>query len=266
MKQTSILVAGLLWSTALPWSTALLWSTGCGGSSRTVLVPGPEVVGGSELAPEPYVVRMSDGRRDWEVEFPASANGYELRIPLRESTGSAGAQGVGTLEDMPDGLTGADRELLAQMRHTEDDMEREGVFQDDRDLIEEMAERSSPREPGDEATDEEQEARPGEPAPSRPSYLLGVNEVRRLYRGGNPEVAMIRLGRLLEAYPSDARLMSMKGTLWLRLGRPELARRAWEEVLHQEPDNRSVQAALQHLNTRSEQAELAGAELAGEGE
>lgn len=210
-------------------------ASACGGNRRT-LVPGPETVDASPDANPPYVVRMSDGTRDWEVEFPESATGYEVRIPLRGRGGS----GRGRIEDLPEPMTEADRELLSEMRRTEGSMEREGVFRGGEDLVQgRPSERgASPPASGDEA-----------PAPDRPSYLLGVSEVRRLYRGGNPEVAMVRLDRLLRAYPDDTRLLAMKGTLWLRLGRPELARRAYEEVLHREPDNRAVQQALRRLQS-----------------
>jgi tetratricopeptide (TPR) repeat protein len=213
---------------------ALVIATGCRGGRRA-LIPGPETVAASPDANQPYVVRMSDGVRDWEVEFPESATGYEVRIPLR------GAASTARLEDLPDAMTDADRELLSELRRTEEPMEREGVFRDGEDLV--------TGEPEDGATAEGEPAAQSdeEPAPSRPSYLLGISEVRRLYRGGNPEVAMVRLTRLLRAYPDDTRLLAMKGTLWLRLGRPELARRAYEEVLHREPDNRAVQQALRRL-------------------
>jgi tetratricopeptide (TPR) repeat protein len=215
---------------------ALLLLTACGGSDRRALMPGPETIGEAGPA-QPYVVRMSDGVRDWEVEFPEGTNGYEMRIPLR------GARAEGEIEDLPASLTDADRELLTEMRRDEPEMENEGVFRGGRDLV--ASEQAPAQRDRDEVSSEE-------PAPSRPSYLLGVSEVRRLYRTGNPEVAMIRLDRLIQAYPNDTRLLAMKGTLWLRLGRPELARRAYEEVLRRDPENRAVQQALRRLSTAEE--------------
>ena len=220
---------------------AVALAIGCGGGGRRTLIPGPETVAASPDANQPYVVRMSDGVRDWEVEFPESATGYEVRIPLRGGGGASTAR----LEDLPETMTEADRELLSELRRSEAGMEREGVFRGDEGLI-----TGTPGASRDPTADDEPAATPGdsEPAPSRPSYLLGISEVRRLYRSGNPEVAMVRLTRLLRAYPDDTRLLAMKGTLWLRLGRPELARRAYEEVLHSEPENRAVQQALRRLS------------------
>src|SRR6056297_884533 len=55
----------------------------------TIVVPSaattaPEYRGDGSVPTQRYVVRMSDGQRDWEVEFPDVANGYEVRIPLRD--------------------------------------------------------------------------------------------------------------------------------------------------------------------------------------
>ena len=87
-----------------------------------------------------------------------------------------------------------------------------------------------------------------DPAPYRPSYLLGIEEVRNLYRRGNYELAMVRLKKLEEAYPGDVKLLTMKGTLWVKLGRDSLARKAWEQVLQIDPENQQVIDALKRLN------------------
>jgi hypothetical protein len=59
-----------------------------------------------------YVVRMSDGERDWEVEFPETASGYELRIPIKGGRRSDGVDVRGK------GKTAADREIEASIRWT----------------------------------------------------------------------------------------------------------------------------------------------------
>lgn len=224
-------------------STLVLAAIACGGQQTRALVAGPEIHGGTDARSSPYVVRMSDGVRDWEVEFPPGASGYEVRIPLR-GRGGAG----GSISDLAPAMTDADRELLSEERRTgpsADPRDREGVSREMRDLIAAEggdAGMDEPRRP-----EEPSGARREGPTPSPPSYLHGISEVRRLYRTGNPEVAMIRLTELLRSYPDDLRLLAMKGTLWLRLGRPELARRAWEDVLRRDPDHPGVQSALRQL-------------------
>jgi tetratricopeptide (TPR) repeat protein len=57
--------------------------------------------------PGRHVIRMSDGMRDWEVEFPEVATGYEVRIPLRGGSGAVSEGGGGGAR-----MTAADRELF----------------------------------------------------------------------------------------------------------------------------------------------------------
>lgn len=238
-------------------AAAIFGTVGCSNNNRRLLVPGPEMVGAASNPPQPYVVRMSDGRRDWEVEFPESASGYEVQIPLRTAGGEAGG-----VTDLADPMTDADRELLSELRRGEDVIDGEGIHRGEDNLITGAAEEQDIDPPeGDGRWVQGAPRSSDDPAPSRPSYLRGVAEVRRLYRGGNPELAMIRVTQLLRAYPNDPRLLAMKGTLWLRLGRPEMARRVWEEVLRRDPENRSVRAALTRLNrSMNEAAEESSAE------
>lgn len=55
-----------------------------------------------------YVLRMTDGERDWEVEFPEVATGYEVRIPLE------GEPRVLTDKAKPK-VTSADRAIMEDM-------------------------------------------------------------------------------------------------------------------------------------------------------
>lgn len=216
----------------------------------TIVVPStattaPEYRGDGAIPTRRYVVRMSDGQRDWEVEFPETATGYEIRIPLEE-----GGSAPGMRWDGP-GMTDADRELMKDMRRDNAALEREGVFVDGKSVND--PESASPGgeldEEGNVAGERKGGPRVGEDsaAPNRPSYLLGIDEVQKLFKLGNHELAMVRLSELEKAYPNDERLLSMKGTLWLKLGREDLARQTWERVLQINPDNRAVLEALKQL-------------------
>ena len=198
----------------------------------------PEYRGDGSIPHQRYVVRMSDGYRDWEVEFPEVARGYEVRIPLGDDQRE--------VRGAHQSLTRADRELLEDLRRTDPDFERSGVYVDD----EHVSDRQARRE-GEEVEDRRRDSERSEadPAPSRPSYLRGIEQVQRLFEAGHYEAAMIQLAELEDAYPNDVRILSMKGTLWLRLGRERLAREAWEQVLQIDPGNEPVQEALRRIDS-----------------
>lgn len=226
----------------------LLSAWGCASDSgsqqqTTIVVPSaattsPEYRGDGSVPSQRYVVRMSDGYRDWEVEFPEVATGYEVRIPLRE--------GDGDMRRAHQSLTRADRELIDHLRRTDPDFEREGLYVDGEHSVDRQARRE-----GDEPAAGDRTRQRGtseaEPAPTRPSYFRGIAEVQRLFEAGHYETAMVHLTDLEAAYPNDVRIKSMKGTLWLRLGNETLARQSWERVLQIDPDNQPVQEALRRL-------------------
>lgn len=235
-------------TTAAVLSFLLTGVTACASSQSepqaTIVVPSaattaPEYRGDGSVPSQRYVVRMSDGQRDWEVEFPEVAHGYEVRIPLRDDQRD--------VRRAHDALTRADRELIDHLRQTDPNFEREGVFIDDEHALD----RQARRERGEERSDQDADPRrrsESDPAPTRPSYFRGIAEVQQLFNAGHYETAMVHLADLEEAYPSDVRIKSMKGTLWLRLGNEDLARKNWEQVLQIEPDNQPVQEALRRLD------------------
>ncbi len=235
-------------------------TTGCPKQKRqtAIIIPSaattaPEYRGDGSVPTQRYVVRMSDGERDWEVEFPEVATGYEMRIPLK------GQSADDKLVWQSENLTDADKELLRQMRRDNPGMGREGVYVDGANLndppgtnelgglqpgAELDAEGRTVRDPGRLGLQGSQE---DSADPTRPSYLLGIEEVARLFKSGNYELAMVRLRQLEKAYPNDPKLLAMKGTLWAKMGRKELAREAWERVLQIEPQNKAVLEALKRL-------------------
>lgn len=214
--------------------------------------------GDGSIPEESYVIRMSDGRRDWEVSFPSTANGYQVRIPLEGDSPSVGepdSRRAG-LNWESDQLSAADKELLEDMRRQDPDMEREGVFINGENAVDREADRDRASGDGDgdgdgtaqQASNKQKSRSESAPAPTRPSYLKGIAEVQELYERGKYELAMVRLGRLDEAYPNDVKILSMKGSLWLKLGRKELARKAWEQALQLDPDNEMIAGALERLD------------------
>jgi tetratricopeptide (TPR) repeat protein len=216
---------------------------GCasGNVAADVRVP-PELLRGSPYAAngEParsrYVIRMTDGQRDWEIQLPEIATAYEVKVPL---TGAPAApMGV----DMPT-MTAADREILEQnqaARRAPDEGD-DGAAGDEGHGDGERPGASAKPKPA---------ARPpaGQPPPAaRPSYLLTLERVKELYRTRHYELGLVELVELEKQYPEDEHILSMKGSLYERLGNKALARDAWQQVLRINPYNLAVLEALQRL-------------------
>lgn len=79
------------------------------------------------------------------------------------------------------------------------------------------------------------------------SYLGGMAKVKEMYASRRYELALIELVNLETEYPNDARLLAMKGSLYLKLGQPKLARQAWEKALSINPDDLGVAEALRTI-------------------
>jgi hypothetical protein len=97
-------------------SILLFAATGSAGCTLTRPIPAdvrvpPELMRGSNYtaAGEPartrYVVRMTDGQRDWEIQLPEIATAYEVKVPLSGKPASRLAVDMAT-------MTAADREIL----------------------------------------------------------------------------------------------------------------------------------------------------------
>jgi tetratricopeptide (TPR) repeat protein len=181
-------------------------------------------------------VRMTDGQRDWEIQLPEIASAYEVKVPL------SGAPTSPLSVDMAN-MTSADREILAQ-----NEAARQGngeMAADDTDEAGgDAAKKESARGPGPKNT---APARPGQPPAARPSYLLTLERVKELYRTRHYELGLVELVELEKQYPEDEHILSMKGSLYERLGNKTLAREAWQQVLRLNPYNLAVLEALQRL-------------------
>jgi hypothetical protein len=196
-----------------------------------------------------YVVRMTDGDQDWEFQLPEIATAYEVRIPLRGKPGQNGGIPVDQAT-----LTAADKEIVGQRevdaRLRADELPPAGAQGSDgdsggegggdpREGVRPAGLRTGKRAPG---------AAPAGPAPTpRSSYLLTLAKVKDLYRSRNYEIALVELVALEREYPNDERIMSMKGSLYEKVGRRQLARESWEAVLAINPYNLQVAEALQRL-------------------
>src|SRR5215471_19707303 len=75
------------------------------------LLRGSSYTSGGEPARSRYVVRMTDGTRDWEIQLPEIATAYEVSVPLQGKPSTPLGVNMAT-------LTAADREILAEQSGT----------------------------------------------------------------------------------------------------------------------------------------------------
>jgi hypothetical protein len=225
------------------WLIALAIGCGAGGGTGCLTAPAgridvpPDLMRGqgaeASNGRSRYVVHMTDGDQDWEFQIPEIATAYEVRVPLRGKPGSGGSiavdQGV---------MTAADKEIVQQRDY--DDRARG-------DDASAAAAASDPFEDGDGAPRPRSPMRQAAVRTPHSSYLLTLAKVKELYRTRNYEVALVELVALEGQYPNDERILAMKGTLYEKVGRKQLAREAWEAALAINPYNLQVAEALQRL-------------------
>lgn len=72
------------------------------------------------------------------------------------------------------------------------------------------------------------------------SYLAALDHVKRLYRKGRYEAALLEVDGLVREYPTNPKLYEMRGTLLDRVGQPELALKAWKQALRFDAKNESL--------------------------
>ncbi|HSS40120.1 MAG TPA: hypothetical protein VLT58_15240 [Polyangia bacterium] len=201
------------------------------------LLRGSPYTAGGETARTRYVIRMTDGQRDWEIQLPEIATAYEVKVPLTGAPTSPLAVDMAT-------MTSADREILEQneaSRRAPDDDEDKNADDDKSDKRGKNGDKSGDKKAA-------AKTRAGQTPPAaRPSYLLTLERVKELYRTRHYELGLVELVELEKQYPEDEHVLSMKGSLYERLGNKALARDAWQQVLRINPYNLAVLEALQRL-------------------
>jgi tetratricopeptide (TPR) repeat protein len=208
----------------------MLTISGCGAARSTIVVP-PEAVRewayntDGQTGEGRYVVRMTDGKREWEVEFPDAVYGSEVRVPLKNGAHQMRYSGERS------GATAADRELDDAERAARDKAATQPL-DPIYDLVDQPGKGAAPKTPAKK---------------NKASYLMGIAQVRQLYESRNLEIALVQLVELEKDYPNDEKLLAMKGSIYRKLGRNNLARAAWERVLALNPDNTVVAGALRAL-------------------
>jgi hypothetical protein len=206
------------------------------------LLRGSPYTASGESGRSRYVVRMTDGVRDWEIQLPEIATAYEVKVPL------SGKPAAPLSIDMA-AATAADREIMAENQAAAERAKTDAPGSDD--AVEEGAahptDRDGNREPNRKAARPSDKMAGGTPPVAKASYLLTLARVKDLYRTRHYELGLVELVDLEKQYPDDEHILSMKGSLYERLGNKNLAREAWQEALRLNPFNLAVLEALQRL-------------------
>jgi hypothetical protein len=227
---------------------AVMTVAGCasgGAVPADVRVP-PDLLRGSpytasgESGRSRYVVRMTDGVRDWEIQLPEIATAYEVKVPLSGKPAAPMSIDMAT-------ATAADREIMAENRAAAERAKTDSPGSDD--AVDEGGTRPSDRDASRKAARSSDKAASaaGAPPAAKASYLLTLARVKDLYRTRHYELGLVELVDLEKQYPDDEHILSMKGSLYERLGNKNLAREAWQEALRLNPFNLAVLEALQRL-------------------
>ena len=70
--------------------------------------------------------------------------------------------------------------------------------------------------------------------------MSSLDKIKQLFRAGRYEVAILETDSLLKEYPVDSKLYEMKGTLLSKLGKFDLAEKAWKQALELNPNNQRL--------------------------
>ena len=207
------------------------------------LLRGSPYTASGESGRSRYVVRMTDGQRDWEIQLPEIATAYEVKVPLSGKPASPLSIDMAT-------ATAADREIMAENQAAASAPRPTRPARTTRSTRGRRTDRRAAS-----AANGRSRARPtrspdggGDAARRRKaSYLLTLARVKDLYRTRHYELGLVELVDLEKQYPDDEHILSMKGSLYERLGNKNLAREAWQEALRLNPFNLAVLEALQRL-------------------
>jgi hypothetical protein len=220
------------------------------------LLRGAPYTAGGEPPRTRYVVKMTDGQRDWEIQLPEIATAYEVKVPMSGKV-------TGMRADLAS-MTAADREILAER---EASARAEQLADGDRPK--DGRDGKKPGARGKRGADDDDEddgkdtkaaktdrrrvtpaSAPGsdKPPAAKASYLLTLARVKDMYRARQYELALVELVELERQYPEDEHILSMKGSLAERLGQKQMAREAWQQALRINPYNLAILEALQRLS------------------
>jgi tetratricopeptide (TPR) repeat protein len=79
-------------------------------------------------------------------------------------------------------------------------------------------------------------------------YKAALARVQALFQRKSYDLALLELAKLNEAFPDDAKLVAMEGTIYFKMGDKDKAQKAWERAAELDPENGTVLDMLQGLS------------------
>ncbi len=225
---------------------AISSSSGCATVKKIFVTEEPQKVAGPIQNPFGYydsasaksenvTLRSKKGDRSVEVEIPQnSADRTDFAIPVNAAFKNDRSLASVDDRNIDDSYrqrktTASDREITSNFPKTVE------AYEGDRREIETQL-GVMPSE--DETPDQDQ------------SYLAGLDRVKQLFRSTRFEAALLETDEMLRMYPTDPKIYEMRGTLFDRIGKQELALRSWEQALKLDPQNLSLKKFIERKQQR----------------
>lgn len=209
-------------------------------ANKPISNPFGEFYSASQKEPgQNIILRTRKGDRSIEVELPKSSQDIsDLTVPIAlpggpNSKGGTNSEGDGGKIDekyMERKPGFADREIAATI--TDAQNSQTGMLGDRADRQE--IESKLNLVPADNETPMQDK-----------SYLAAIDHVKQLYNLGRFEAALLETDSLVLLYQTDAKIYQMRGTLFDRIGRAELALRSWKQALKLDPRNLSLKKFIE---------------------
>ncbi len=179
------------------------------------------------------VLRTKKGDRSVEVELPESGQSLsDFVIPVSPAFKDSGRAPASENED-----------AYRQRKPSIADREITGTFGQNRAGNEDQrheVEQGLGLVPAEEPTPE-----------ADTSYLAGIDHIKQLYRNGRYEAALLESDDIVKSYPTDPKIYEMRGTLFERLGRGDLAVKSWNQALRLNPANQTLRKFVERKQQRS---------------
>jgi hypothetical protein len=186
------------------------------------------------------VLRSRKGDRSMEVELPKSNESFsDFSMPMSAGMREAGrgpASIAGSGAEAPD-------ETYRQRKPSIADREITGTFSQNQTANDERrqdVEKGLGLVPADDPTPQ-----------AESSYLSSMDRIKQLYKGGRYEAALMESDDIVKLYPTDPKVYEMRGTLFDRMGRGDLAVKSWNQALRLNPANQTLRKFIERKQQRA---------------